>query len=113
MCVFFLLSGQGLNFFNSLYDYELVQRGFSRDTSNDLGNLITVPIVVATFYMSTWTKFFGGKTKSMIIIYTGSIIIDAFILIYFPLQVWLVGITGFLSNLLDAWRFFILAMLIN
>jgi hypothetical protein len=108
-----VLHNQGLNFFNSLYDYELVKAGFSRDTMNTIGNIIIVPVIVLTFLFSRWTKQIGGSDKA--IIFTTSIILllSAYILLFFPLDPWIFTIYHFLTSLLDAWRFFVFMVVIN
>jgi hypothetical protein len=76
---------QGFNFFNSLYDYQLVKAGFSRDTSNTISNIIIVPIFIFVFYFPTWTKSIGGKGQTLLVISCIQIIINLYLLIVFPL----------------------------
>lgn len=113
LCIFLLVYQQGLNFFTALYDYKLVEKGFSRDLSNDIGNLISIPIIITTFYMGSWTKSLGGKTNSFMFIFLSTIALNTYLLIFFPLNPWLVGLNGLCSNILDSWRFFIVAVMIN
>lgn len=45
-----LLMSQGFNFFNAGYGYELVNAGFSRNTSNTIDNIAAIPINIFACY---------------------------------------------------------------
>jgi hypothetical protein len=83
--VFFLLSLQGFNFFNCLYGYELVKAGFSKDTMNTLGNLLAIPTIFLTFFFGKWTNFFSGRLNSLLFIVGFFILLDLYLVIFFPL----------------------------
>lgn len=44
---------QGFNFFNAGYDYEVVNAGFSRNSSNTIQNIIAIPINVVACYLTS------------------------------------------------------------
>lgn len=113
ICLFFLLYQQGFNFFNALYDYNLVQAGFSRDTSNTIGNIIVFPVILMTFYYARLTNLMGGKAKTTVILFLLLIAINLYLLIVFPLNPWAIAITGLLGNVFSSWYFYISAWMIN
>lgn len=113
MCIFFLIYIQGFNFFNSLYDYELVKRGFSRDTANTLTIIIAIPVAVLTFLFPRMTDFVGGRTGAYRVSMACSLLLNVAILIWFPLDVWWVAIVNLVNNLASGWYFFISAVQIN
>lgn len=104
---------QGLNFFGSLYDYELVKAGFSRDTMNTIENINIIPIILLTFYFSKWTHDIGGHYKSIALTTFLTVIICIYIVAVFPTEPWLIAILTFIISLLDAWRFFVFGVIIN
>lgn len=111
--MFFLIYQQGFNFFTSLYDYKLVEAGFSRDTSNTISNLILLPVIVSTFFYATWTNYLGGKAKSLMIVNFLLIACYLFLLIVFPLNTTIIFFTSLIQNILSSWMFFIGAWQIN
>ena len=108
-----IIHNQGLNFFNSLYEYELVKAGFSRDTMNTIGNIIIIPIIILTFWFSSWTKAIGGSSQAIIYSTFVILVLSAYILVFFPLNPWIFAIYNFTTGLLDAWRFFVFMVVIN
>ena len=112
-CLFALVFNQGINFFNSLYDYELVKAGFSRDTSNTISNIIILPIIFLTFYFKAWTAKLGGHYHALLWSMLVTISLYAYILMVFPLEPWKVGLLGFLIGLMEGWRFFVFGVIIN
>lgn len=112
-CVFALLFSQGCNFFNSLYDYELVRAGFSRDTLNSLSNLVTLPILCLTLRFRTCTASLGGHFPVLLLSSLLTLLLHAYTLALFPLDPWQVGLLLFLTGLLDSWRFYVFGVIIN
>jgi len=55
----------------------------------------------------------GGKTKVLIISFLITIIINLYLLVIFPIDIWIIGSTSLITNLLDNWRFYIAAVMIN
>lgn len=104
---------QGINFFNSLYDYELVKVGFSRDTMNTIQNINIIPTILLTFYFSSWTKSIGGHYQSIAFTTFLTVLLCTFIIAVFPTDPWAFGVLTFFISLLDAWRFFVFGVIIN
>lgn len=104
---------QGLNFFNSLYDYELVKAGFSKDAMNTLANVLVIPTIILTFYFGKWTNVFNGRLNSLIIVLLVQVAFNAFLTIVFPLQLWVVAATSFVTGVFESWRFYLSAYMIN
>lgn len=102
-----------MNFFNCLYDYELVKAGFSKDLMNTLANILVIPTIIITFYLGTWTNFVQGKLNSFILVLSLMVVINAYLTIVFPLEVWIVVATSFVTGVLDTWRFYLSAYMIN
>jgi hypothetical protein len=113
LCVFFLVYQQGFNFFNSLYDYKLVEAGFSRDTSNTISNIILVPVIICTFYYASWTNLIGGKPKTLLILNFLLIACFLYLVLIFPLNPIIIFFTSLFSNILSSWIFFVGAWQIN
>ena len=113
MCILFLFYIQGFNFFNSLYDYELVKRGFSRDTANTITIIISLPVAALTFLFPHLTDFVGGRTAAYRVSFISTVLVNTAILIFFPLNIWWVAIVNMVSNLASGWYFFISAVQIN
>jgi hypothetical protein len=108
-----LLYNQGLNFFASLYDYKLVEAGFSRDTSNTIGNIAIIPIIVLTFWFGRWSEIVGGNRNALMLCTSLMTLIFFYILVVFPTDVLSIAVLTFLSGLLDAWRFYSMGFFIN
>jgi hypothetical protein len=108
-----MLYNQGINFFNSLYDYELVKAGFSRDTMNTIQNIIIIPTILLTFSFSRWTKNIGGHHPSIALTTFLTVLVCAYVLLFFPTNPWAFGTVAFIIGLLDAWRFFVFGVIIN
>ena len=113
LCVYFLIYQQGFNFFISFYDYNLVEAGFSRNTQNTIGNIIIFPVIIMTFYYSSWTNFVGGKARAVFLCMVVIILIDLYILIVFPLQPWIIFVTSLVNRIFSSWTFFIGSWLTN
>lgn len=91
--LFFLYYCQGFNFFDAGYSYELVNAGFSRNTSNTIGNVISVPILIMAFYMADWAKYIGINRTNISITFLLIISYSA-ILIIFPLNPYVVTLVS-------------------
>ncbi len=108
-----LFYNQGLNFFSSLYDYQLVEAGFSRNTSNTIGNIVIIPIILLTFYFGKWTESLKGTQNAVMFCTLLTVFICFYILVIFPTDVPSIAMINFLLSLLDAWRFYSFGVLIN
>ena len=108
-----LLYNQGLNLFASLYDYKLVEAGFSRDTSNTIGNIAIIPIIILTFCFGRWSEIVGGNRNALMLCTSLMTLIFFYILVVFPTDVLSIAVLTFLSGLLDAWRFYSMGFFIN
>ncbi len=111
--MYFLICQVGFNFFNSLYDYNLVEAGFSRDTANDISNIIIFPVIICTFFFSRWTAFLGGKSNAVIINSVVLLVLFLYYLIVFPLEPWIIFLTSLVQNIASTWIFYIGAWMIN
>ena len=112
-CIFLLLYIQGLNFFTCLYNYELVKRGFSRNTLNSLGSFQVVPIVIFNFFYGTWTNVLKGRKNSFILVLLLDVIVHAYLIIFFPMQEWVIVVTSLMTSVLASWRFYLATYMIN
>lgn len=63
--------------------------------------------------MDGWTKLIGGNTNAFMLIFLVTIAVNTFTITVFPLEPWIVGVTGFVTATLDSWRYFIVAVIIN
>jgi hypothetical protein len=113
LCIYYLFYLQGFNFFTSLYDYKLIEAGFSRNTFNTIGNIIIFPVILLTFYYAKWTNFLGGKAKATIFNFAMLIALFLYLLIVFPLNPWIIFLTQFTANVLISWNFFISVWMTN
>lgn len=104
---------QGLNFFTSLYDYKLVAAGFSRDTSNTIGNIIIIPIIILTFYYGKWTEYCKGNRNAIMLCTIILVLLCLYVLVIFPTDVTSIAILNFFFSLFDSWRFYSFGVLIN
>lgn len=98
---------------NSLYDYNLVKAGFSRDVSNTMSNIIIIPTFIMVFYFPSWTKWIGSKAKTLVIISSVQIAINLYLLYIFPLQIWIIALTSFFGSIISTWQFLIRGLIIN
>lgn len=80
---------------------------------NTLANVLVVPTIILTFYCGTWTNYLKGRLNSFILILLLMVIFNAYLAIVFPLQVWIVVATSFITGVLDTWRFYLSAYMIN
>jgi hypothetical protein len=102
-----------LGFFSSLYDYNLVDAGFSRDTYNTIGNIIIFPVIILAFYYTAWTNYVGGKANALVISFGLMTALFLYLLIVFPMEPWIIFCTSLFLNILNSWTFFIGAWMIN
>ncbi|XP_031505834.1 spindle assembly checkpoint kinase [Nymphaea colorata] len=108
-----LVYNQGLNFFSCLYDYKLVEAGFSRDTSNTIGNIVIIPIIALTFCFGGWTSSLGGNRNAIMFCTAVMVAICLYLLLVFPTDVFSISVVTFALGLLDSWRFYSFGVLIN
>jgi hypothetical protein len=113
LCIYFLIYQQGFNFFSSLYDYNLIAAGFSRNTSNNISNIIIIPVIVSTFFYARWTAYLGGKARTTVITSSVLLVLFLYLLIVFPLEPWIIFATSLVQNITSSWIFFIGAWMIN
>lgn len=112
-CVFAFFYSQGLNFFTCLYDYYLVEAGFSRNTSNTIGNVAIIPILVLTFYFGSWSRCLGGNRNSIICCTAAVCCIYLYLLVVFPTDVASISTFAFLIGLFEGWKFYCIGVMIN
>jgi hypothetical protein len=112
-CMMVLVYNQGLNFFACLYDYKLVEAGFSRDTSNTIGNIVIIPIIALTFFFGSWSKRLRGNRNAIMLCTMVTVVICFYLLVVFPTDVFSISIVTFVLGLLDSWRFYSFGVLIN
>jgi hypothetical protein len=102
-----------MNFFNCLYDYELVKAGFSKDLMNTLANVLVIPTIIFTFYFGAWTNCLRGRLNSLMFVLSIMVAFNAYLAIVFPLNVWVVVFTSFVIGVMDTWRFYLCAYMVN
>jgi low affinity Fe/Cu permease len=93
---------QGINFFNAGYDYELIKAGFSRNISNTISNVTVLPISILACILSPQIQKYGVVNSLRINMFF-TILLAAYLLIFFPLDVWNVSIASFLGDFLGTW----------
>lgn len=91
----------------------MVKAGFSRNTLNTLGNFIILPILIFNFFYGTWTNYLKGRKNAFIFVLVIDAIIHTYLIIFFPLNVWVVAITSFATSILSTWRFYLASYMIN
>ena len=111
--MFAFFYSQGLNFFTCLYDYYLVEAGFSRNTSNTIGNLVIIPILILTFYFGRWNNYLGGNRNSIMCCTLVVCCIYLYLLIVFPTDVASISVFAFLIGLFESWKFYSIGVMIN
>lgn len=111
--MYFLISYFGFNFFNSLYDYNLIKAGFSRDTANNITNIIIFPVILCTFFYSRWTHYLGGKPHAVVLCSCVLMVLFLYYLIVFPLEPWIIFVASLVQNIASTWIFYIGAWMIN
>ncbi len=52
---------------------------------NTLSNILVIPIVILTFFFGAWTNLLNGRLNSLILILAGTLAVDAYLRIFFPL----------------------------
>ena len=112
-CVFIFLYLQGLNFFTSLYDYELISSGFSKNTSNTINNLVIFPILFLTFAFRKVENVLKGTRNAIMLSTSLTVSLSLYICIVFPTDVVSISILVFLLTLLDSWRFYSFSVITN
>lgn len=80
---------------------------------NTVGNIIVVPIIILNFFYGTWTNYLKGRKNAFITVLAADTIIHTYLIIAFPLQVWIVALTSFLTSVLATWRFYLATYMIN
>lgn len=104
--MFFLFYSQGFNFFAAGYGYELINKGFSRDTMNTIDNIQNIVITCLVFLVGAKANIFGYKKTSMLILLL-TLIIGFYLWIFFPTDLPPIIITSAFLGILDQWNFLI------
>ena len=112
-CMMVLFYSQGLNFFNALYDYNLVEAGFSRNTSNTIGNVVIIPILILTFSFGKWNNYLGGTRNSIMYCTMLVCFLYLYLLVVFPTDVYSISTFAFLIGLFESWKFYSFGVMIN
>lgn len=110
--IFFLIYYQGLKFYEAGYDYEMVKTGFSRDTSNSISNLIAMPVLALTFFMTGLINKMG-LMPSLIISMFLQCCLYTFNIIVFSHNPHIVILTQFLAQALITFKNMVLYIIIN
>ena len=96
--IFILIYNQGLKFYESGYEYELIKAGFSRDNLNSISNLIVIPVITLTIFINAQLSKIGLKNLLL-----SCLLIQCFTytlnIIYLPLNSKLIIFTQFISQL--------------
>jgi len=110
--IFFLIYYQGLKFYEAGYDYELVKSGFSRDTSNSISNLIVLPVLGLTFFMTGLINK-TGLQPSLITTLLAQCALYTFNILVFSHNPHIIVVTQFLAQTLITYKNMILYIIIN
>lgn len=90
-----------------------MKAGFSKDTANTIGNILAIPTVISTFFFGKWTNLLNGRLNSMLFVIGFVILVDYYLVIFFPINIWIVTGTSFFTGIIDSWRFYLMAYMIN
>ena len=110
-CLFLLLNIQGIKFFDSLYFYELVKRGFSR---NNLGTLsfTLIGLIFFNFLYGYWTNALSKKTSFVVSLLLENLI-HIYLVLAFPMQLWVLFLTTLTSIVFAGWRVYLANYMIS
>lgn len=100
--LFLLFYYQGVNFFISGYNYELINHGFSRDTMNDIDNINLIPLTLLAFFLGMYSNYLGF-TKSIMTIQFLFLINFLYMYIFFPTTTIPIAITSFTVGFIANW----------
>lgn len=95
---------QGFNFFLAGYNYELVKKGFSRDSMNTIDNLTTIFVTLLTFLLGSKASYFG-RSRTMVFELSLTIVVLTYLWIWFPLEIAPYAIAGLLVGIFSNWDF--------
>lgn len=114
--VIFLLCTQGFNPFTSGYEYELIHRGFTKNSINTIGNIVLIPITVFAIYISPRISSIGWL-KCVVAVFIAKWIYCAIAVATFETEaaitVPFVFVSLLLSHLMDTSYFILNSVLIN
>lgn len=80
---------------------------------NTLANVLVIPTIIFTFYFGAWTNLCNGRLNSLILVLASLVAINGYLVVVFPLELWIVVLTSFVTGVLDSWRFYLCAYMIN
>lgn len=72
-----------------------------------------IPIIMINFFFGTWTNLMKGRKNSFIFVLLLDNMIHVYLIIAFPLQVWVIVLTSFLTSVFASWRFYLATYMIN
>jgi hypothetical protein len=83
--------------FKAGYQYELIRRGFNKETLTEIKNLILIPII-ALIFMTARFNVKENLFRNMQILIIAKLILNIIVFVWMPTAVWPVIITMLLSN---------------
>ena len=101
---FFILYYQGINFFTAGYNYELVKKGFSRNTMNTIDNINSIFLYLLVFCLGTKAGVLGvGRSYTIELLIT--VLIFFYLWIWFPITIVPIALTSLVTSFLGNWDF--------
>ena len=110
--IFILIYNQGLKFYESGYEYELIKAGFSRDNLNSISNLIVIPVIALTVFINRYINRIGLKNL-LVSVLLFQCLIYMFNVYIFSLNPKVVIFTQFLAQLCISFKSMMLYIMIN
>ena len=99
MMVFY---SQGFNLFVAGYNYELINKGFSRDTINTIDNLNIIFQLAAIYFLGKYASYWGFS-RSLQLVNFFLLLVFLYLWIWFPMAIAPVWITGLLAGVALNW----------
>ena len=100
---FMVIFYQGFNFFLAGYNYELINKGFSRDTMNTIDNLNIIFQIAAVYFLGKYANYWGFA-RSFQINFVLMLICLLYLWIWFPVTLVPIIITSFFIGLFSQWE---------
>ena len=107
-----LVYSQGFNFFSAGYSYQLIEKGFSKNTLNTIDNIQSAIISLLIFIMGKNTYRLGYK-KSFLIITSLTMVIYVYAWIFFPIDLWNIIFISSSTGIISMWDFLMTSAMIG
>ena len=94
---------QGFNFYLAGYNYELINKGFSRDSLNTIDNLNIIFQLMFVYFFGHYANHWG-YARSLQLNFALSLLTLLYLWIWFPVQLLPICLTSFLIGLFMQWE---------